>query len=179
MDSGINFDKLSAEGIEYSSFAETLISSGLIMNSDIHWYGFHTDHDFAYLLRLLTAQPIASSETQFLSDLSLIFPNFYDVKEIADMSMGGYRGGLASLCENLGVYREDDCAHQAGSDSKITAKAFFALKKFGEASIESCKGDIYGLSKTDKNTFLPTIGGSSHKSESSHCHSRKFSMESD
>jgi hypothetical protein len=81
------------------------------MNKDIHWYGFHTDHDFAYLLKLLSFQPIASTETQFMSDLSLIFPNIYDVKAIADMSMGIYRGSLSSLCEKLQVDREDTCQH--------------------------------------------------------------------
>jgi CCR4-NOT transcription complex subunit 7/8 len=120
------------------------------MNSDIHWYGFHTDHDFAYLLKMLSAQPIPSTETQFVQDLSLIFPNFYDLKTIADMSFGIYRGSLAALSEKLSVYRDDECAHQAGSDSKITAKCFFALQKIGDGSIEACKGDIYGLNQSVK-----------------------------
>ena len=111
MDSGINFDKLATEGIDYDVFTEHFISSGLIMNRDIHWYGFHTDHDFAYLLKLLSCQPIASSEKQFMSDLCLIFPNIYDVKAIADMSLGLFRSGLSSLCDKLQVYREDNCQH--------------------------------------------------------------------
>ena len=71
------------------------------------------------------------------------------------MSFGIYRGSLSALCEKLGVYREDDCAHQAGSDSKITAKSFFALLKIGDGSIEACKGDIYGLTQSIK-TVLKT-----------------------
>lgn len=54
MNSGINFDKLATDGIMHSTFAEHFITSGLLMNPDMHWYGFHTDHDFAYLLRLVT-----------------------------------------------------------------------------------------------------------------------------
>lgn len=81
------------------------------MNKDIHWHGFHTDHDFAYLLKLLAGQPIPNLESQFLSDLLLIFPNYYDSKLIADHSLGLFRGSLASLAERLGVEREDDCEH--------------------------------------------------------------------
>ena len=54
INSGINFDKLSLSGIDHNTFAEHFTTSGLIMNKDIHWYGFHTDHDFAYLLRMFT-----------------------------------------------------------------------------------------------------------------------------
>lgn len=107
--SGINFDKLASEGIGHEAFCEYFMTSGLIMNNDVHWYGFHTDHDFAYLLKLLSSQPIPATEKQFMADLSLIFPNIYDVKSIADMSMGIFRGGLSSLSDKLQVFREDDC----------------------------------------------------------------------
>jgi CCR4-NOT transcription complex subunit 7/8 len=53
MNSGIDFDKLAESGIDHATFAEYFITSGLVMNKDIHWYGFHTDHDFSYLLKLL------------------------------------------------------------------------------------------------------------------------------
>lgn len=82
--SGINFDLLAARGIEYNTFAEYFISSGLVMNKDMHWYGFHTDHDFAYLMRILSGNPLPSSVSQFLSDLRILFPNFYDIKHIAE-----------------------------------------------------------------------------------------------
>jgi CCR4-NOT transcription complex subunit 7/8 len=54
INSGINFDKLAISGIDHNTFAEHFITSGLIMNKDIHWYGFHTDHDFAYMLRMFS-----------------------------------------------------------------------------------------------------------------------------
>ena len=62
MNSGINFDKLAESGIDHNVFAENFITSGLVMNKDVHWYGFHTDHDFAYLLKLMTGLPISSTE---------------------------------------------------------------------------------------------------------------------
>lgn len=154
MNSGINFDRLCESGIDHETFAEHFITSGLIMNRDCHWYGFHTDHDFAYLLKLLTGQPIANTEAQFLSDVSLIFPNFYDIKVIADQSFGMFRSSLANLSDKLGVERDDDCEHQAGSDSKITARCFFALKQIGDGSTENCKGDIFGLTPSDIGSML-------------------------
>jgi len=54
INSGINFQKLLLHGIDHQTFAEHFITSGLIMNKDTHWYGFHTDHDFAYLLKIFT-----------------------------------------------------------------------------------------------------------------------------
>lgn len=54
------------------------------MNKDIHWYGFHTDHDFGYLQRILTGVDLPQKDNEFLTDLSLMFPNFYDIKVIAD-----------------------------------------------------------------------------------------------
>lgn len=82
--SGIDFDKLALKGINHDTFAEYFIASGLILNKDLHWYGFHTDHDFAYLMRMLTGNPLPATLSQFLSDLRIIFPNFYDIKHIAD-----------------------------------------------------------------------------------------------
>ena len=54
IDSGIQFDILAEQGIEHHIFAQYFITSGLILNKDIHWFGFHTDHDFAYLLKIFT-----------------------------------------------------------------------------------------------------------------------------
>jgi hypothetical protein len=58
------------------------------------------------------------------------------------------------LSERLGVYRDDACEHQAGSDSKITAKCFFELKKGGQELLKGCQGEIYGLSNVDKGSFI-------------------------
>jgi CCR4-NOT transcription complex subunit 7/8 len=147
MNSGINFDKLASRGIDHHTFAEHFITSGLLMNKDMHWYGFHTDHDFAYLLRMLTGSPIPEEDAKFHQELEFIFPNFYDIKVMAEISMGLFRGSLASLSERLGVYRDDECEHQAGSDSKITAKCFNELRKLGPVILSYCKGEIFGLSK--------------------------------
>lgn len=111
MNSGIDFDLLSTKGIDHLTFAEHFITSGLIMNKDVHWYGFHTDHDFAYLQRILTGNPLPPSQSQFLSELHLLFPNHYDIKHVADQALGIFRGSLTSLSEKLGVFRDDNCEH--------------------------------------------------------------------
>lgn len=84
MNSGIDFSKLEKNGIDHQTFAEHFITSGLVMNKDMHWYGFHTDHDFAYLQRILTGSPLPQSEETFYEDLAMMFPNYYDIKVIAD-----------------------------------------------------------------------------------------------
>ena len=96
--SGIDFEKLEKFGINHSSFAENFITSGLIFNSDTVWYGFHTDHDFAYLNRLITGSSIPNTEAAFLNELKIVFPNYYDIKVIAEHHEGLYRGSLATLC---------------------------------------------------------------------------------
>jgi len=111
INSGINFGKLATNGIDHVTFADHFITSGLIMNPDIHWYGFHTDHDFAYLYRVFTGQLLPVAESAFLSDLEIVFPNFYDIKVIADVTMGMFRSSLASLSDRLAVFRDDDCEH--------------------------------------------------------------------
>jgi CCR4-NOT transcription complex subunit 7/8 len=111
MNSGINFEKLEQAGIAHDSFAEHFITSGLLYNKDVHWYGFHTDHDFAYLQRMLSGNPIPKSESQFLQELSSTFPSFYDIKLVADVALGLFRGSLGSLSDRLGVFRDDSCEH--------------------------------------------------------------------
>jgi DNA polymerase III epsilon subunit-like protein len=88
-----------------------------------------------------------------LDELLILFPNFYDIKVIADTSLGMYRGSLAALCERLGVVRDDKCEHQAGSDSKITSKCFIELQKMSTKScnvVLGAHGEIFGLSRLKK-----------------------------
>ena len=81
------------------------------MNSSLQWYGFHTDHDFAYLLRLLLGGPLPMDEKSFYESLEIQFPNFYDVKVIADSYFSQFRGSLSSLSEKLTVKRDDKNEH--------------------------------------------------------------------
>jgi len=68
--------------------------SGLILNKDVHWFGFHTDHDFAYLLKVIKGDNCPLGENQFLDEVIVFFPNFYDVKIMADYHLKGFRSSL-------------------------------------------------------------------------------------
>lgn len=59
--------------------------SGFILNKEVTWYGFHTDHDFAYLLKLVKGDYLPNTENQFLDEVAIYFPNIYDVKIIANL----------------------------------------------------------------------------------------------
>jgi len=128
-------------------FAEYAITSGLLANPSTVWYGFHTDHDFAYLLKTISGEEsIPEDSNTFLKHLAVWFPTIYDLKSAARYTDDPtLQGGLAKLAYSLCVSRDDDCEHQAGSDSKLTARCFFALRKEYETSLEDTKGQVYPL----------------------------------
>jgi hypothetical protein len=90
------------------------------------------------------------SENQFLDEVARYFPNIYDVKIMADFQIrGGFRSSLLALSEKLEVTRDDNCEHQAGSDSKITAKCFIEMMKQDEKILHNISGDILGFSRSN------------------------------
>jgi hypothetical protein len=96
----------------------------------------------------MSGQDLHYEESQFFQDLSLYFPNHYDIKVMAE-----HRGSLAALSGLLGVKRDDGCEHQAGSDSKITAKCLHSMNKAatkGFNILASGHCEIFGLSKYNK-----------------------------
>lgn len=50
---GVQFERLSSEGIDFLDFAEYLEASGFVYNPNVKWVVFHGSSDFAYLLRLV------------------------------------------------------------------------------------------------------------------------------
>ena len=50
-DAGVDFQRITREGIQPNDFAELLITSGLVLNEDIKWLAFH-----AYVLQLVIWQ---------------------------------------------------------------------------------------------------------------------------
>lgn len=52
--SGIDFRNHETRGIDVNVFGELLMSSGLVLNTDVKWISFHSGYDFGYLLKLLT-----------------------------------------------------------------------------------------------------------------------------
>ena len=89
------------------------MTSGLIANPDLVWYGFHTDHDFAYLLKVISGESIPSrGPVLFMQTLKLYFPQVIDLKVIAESLMENrLRGGLNKLACSLDVLRDDSNEH--------------------------------------------------------------------
>ncbi len=143
--SGINFEILESHGIPLDLFSEYLITSGLIVNDDLHWVSFHGVYDFAYFLKYSTNLLLPEGELQFFETLKLYFPNYYDIRYLVRYN-DEFRGSLSKLGQELNVSRIGT-KHQAGSDSLITSEIFFKLKKeyLTDESIRLDKNILFGI----------------------------------
>jgi len=144
--SGIDFNSHAVRGIDVHEFGELLIGSGIVLNEDVKWLSFHSGYDYGYLLKLLTAQPMPSSEAEFFEWMQIYFPCVYDIKYLMK-SCDNLTGGLQKVAEMLNVERIGP-QHQAGSDSLLTAATFFKLRKnFFNDTIDDKKfmGILFGL----------------------------------
>ncbi|XP_015933705.1 probable CCR4-associated factor 1 homolog 6 [Arachis duranensis] len=142
--SGIDFQKNNADGIDARRFGELLMSSGIVLNDNVHWVTFHSGYDFGYLLKLLTCQNLPETQTGFFNLINLYFPTVYDIKHLMKFC-NSLHGGLNKLAELLEVERVGVC-HQAGSDSLLTSSTFRKLKEnFFSGSLQKYAGVLYGL----------------------------------
>ena len=133
--SGIDFDQHRKRGISLARFGELLMSSGLVLTEDVTWVSFHGGFDFGYLLKVLTCLPLPKTSARFFETLRLYFPSFVDIKHITDrlgQDDAPVRGldkiGLSKLGTILHLPRIGQM-HTAGSDSLLTAFAYFKLKE--------------------------------------------------
>ena len=119
--------------------------SGVVLSDKVKWVTFHAGYDFGYLLKLLTCQALPPTEAEFFHLLGLYFPRIYDMKYMMKQKEG-YHGGLSKLAEQHDVDRIGP-QHQAGSDSLLTACAFFKLArtKFSQTELANMCGILYGL----------------------------------
>ncbi|GMJ14298.1 CCR4-associated factor 1k [Hibiscus trionum] len=142
--SGIDFKKNNEKGIDAKRFGELLMSSGIVLNDNVHWVTFHSGYDFGYLLKLLTCQNLPDTQAGFFSLIKIYFPTLYDIKHLMKFC-NSLHGGLNKLAELLEVERVGIC-HQAGSDSLLTSCTFMKLKdNFFSGSLEKYSGVLYGL----------------------------------
>jgi len=143
--SGIDFKAHAERGIDVLRFGELLMVSGVVLSDKVRWVTFHAGYDFGYLLKLLTCCPLPSTEAEFFHLLGLYFPRIYYMKYMMKLK-DGYHGGLSKLAEQLDVARIGP-QHQAGSDSLLTACAFFELArtKFSREELGNTCGILYGL----------------------------------
>jgi CCR4-NOT transcription complex subunit 7/8 len=143
--SGIDFEKLQSNGIPPEIFGEYMMTSGLLLNEELHWISFHGIYDFAYFIKIVTNLPLPETEFLFFDCLKLYFPYYYDIRHLVRFN-DSFRGSLAKLGVELNVSRVGTM-HQAGSDSLITSEIFFKLKK-EYLSEDACKTDrniLFGI----------------------------------
>eukprot|EP00252_Welwitschia_mirabilis_P006847 TRINITY_DN17756_c0_g1_i1.p1 TRINITY_DN17756_c0_g1~~TRINITY_DN17756_c0_g1_i1.p1 ORF type:complete len:279 (+),score=18.51 TRINITY_DN17756_c0_g1_i1:274-1110(+) len=142
--SGIDFKKNEEQGIDSGRFAELLMSSGVVLNENVHWITFHSGYDFGYLLKLLTCRNMPADEEEFFNLLKLYFPTVYDIKYLIKFC-NNLHGGLNKLADIMDVERIGP-SHQAGSDSLLTSCIFWKLQKsFFNGHTEKYAGVLYGL----------------------------------
>ena len=123
---GINFEDFKTRGIDPIVFAEEFISSGLVLCEEVTWICFHGGFDFGYILHVLDNRALPQTENDFLELLSIFCKRFIDIKYI--MKELDMRGGLSKIGDDLHLDRIGT-PHQAGSDSHLTSKVFFELRK--------------------------------------------------
>lgn len=145
-DSGIDFARNEAQGIDVQRFGELLISSGIVLNDEVQWITFHSGYDFGYLLKVLTYTPLPPTECEFFELLQIYFPNVWDIKYLMKFC-NNLHGGLNKLAETLEVERIGP-QHQAGSDSLLTSRTFMKLIKImfsGFTGVAKHRGVLFGL----------------------------------
>lgn len=184
---GIDFALLDRDGIDPHEFASLLIPSGLVCFDDIRWISFHGGYDFGYLTKLLVCRPLPCNEVEFDQIMKLYFPSTYDVKHLMKHAIKLHNSGMATqsdptaieimqkfeqksglehIAETLKLKRLGS-AHQAGSDSLLTGRVFFELRKrvFSGAISDEHLGKVWGLGIPDFSiggagiTVGPAAGG--------------------
>ena len=159
---GLDFEAHEKNGIDSKAFGALLVSSGFTCTEDVRWISFHSGYDFAYLVKLMLIKPLPDDETEYRKYLSVFFPSIYDIKYMIktaarteDLSQDaikiinnlGQKSGLQDLANELDIKRVG-IAHQAGSDSLLTGKVFWEVKKAifnGAINDERYLGYVWGL----------------------------------
>ncbi|KAL2017693.1 hypothetical protein VTK56DRAFT_1853 [Thermocarpiscus australiensis] len=168
---GIDFALLERDGIDPHEFASLLIPSGLVCFDDVRWISFHGGYDFGYLTKLLVCRPLPCDEVEFDQIMKLYFPSTYDVKHLMKHAIKLHnsgmltpsdpssteilqkfeqKSGLEHIAETLKLKRVGS-AHQAGSDSLLTGRVFFELRKriFNGEISDDHLGKVWGLGIPD------------------------------
>ena len=138
--SGIDFKKNNEKGIHAQRFGELLMSSGMVLNDNVHWVTFHGGYDFGYIVKLLTGRKLPPTHADFFNLIKLYFPIVYDIKHL--MKFHDLYGGLNRLAKLLDVERIGVC-HQAGSDSLLTSCVYRKVREqYFDGSIEKYAGVV-------------------------------------
>ena len=146
-DAGIKFDDMAEHGIDHMVFGDFLMSSGLVINTDVQWITFHGCYDFAYLVKLLLNSPLPQLMSEFMNYIQHLFPVIWDVKVLINDIQEWKNDSLSKLAMKLDLKRSG-ITHQAGSDALLTANIFFKImkQKHPNGFPESMCNKVFGLS---------------------------------
>ncbi|CAB4294078.1 unnamed protein product [Prunus armeniaca] len=148
---GLDFARLGQFGISVAEFVFGFLRVLRIHRGlhDLTWVCFHGLYDLAYLLKLLTQKPLPDSVVMFAKALGVVFGIIYDIKFMARYCKGFFGGeiGLARVAKLLDVERSGE-AHQAGSDSLLTAAVFSKMNATFRSVAGMSQGCLYGISPT-------------------------------
>lgn len=185
---GLDLELHEKNGIDPEQFGALLISSGLVLLEDVRWISFHSGYDFGYLVKLMLCKPLPEDETEYRKLLSIFFPSVYDIKYMIKHAQKthaandspltpqaanilnnlGQKSGLQDLADELGIKRTG-IAHQAGSDSLLTGKIFWEVRKSifnGTIDDDIYLGQVWGLNgmgsslgPTTAGAYMPNSNG--------------------
>ncbi|KAI9818397.1 MAG: hypothetical protein M1827_000455 [Pycnora praestabilis] len=165
---GLDFQAHEKNGIDPFEFGALLMTSGMVLLDDVRWISFHSGYDFGYLMKIMLCRPLPDDESEFSNLLKIFFPSIYDIKFLLKHATRtgvvntntpltpsatqiiqslGQKGGLQDLAEELSVKRAGT-QHQAGSDSLVTGKVFWELRRAvfnGVIDDAQYLGQIWGL----------------------------------
>ncbi|KAK7364632.1 hypothetical protein VNO80_13372 [Phaseolus coccineus] len=151
---GMDFDKNRKYGVSIVRFAELMMLSGLLCNSNIQWIAFHSAYDFGYMVKILSQrffymQPFLPANLYDFLQLVKFFFGYrvYDVKHLIRFCPN-LHGGLDRVSEYLGLDNSARKSHHAGSDSLVTLQVFNKIKTLyfdTEMDLPKHAGVVYGL----------------------------------
>lgn len=143
----ISFESLLKNGIDLDDFKNAYEKSGLHLNPLLTWVSFHGAYDFAYMIKILTRQPLPETLKGFNDLKKSIFSSVYDVKMLIQGNDVLQNYSLDKLSQ---VFRITPLGtlHQAGTDAFVTGELFFGVKSnLHDHKIKKFENKLYGLNK--------------------------------
>ncbi|XP_037491796.1 putative CCR4-associated factor 1 homolog 8 [Jatropha curcas] len=157
-DHGINFEKLKNDGIDIRFFSDAFVHI-LAKHRNLKWITFHGLYDMAHMVTMVTKSSLPPSSLDFTELIANVFGCYvFDIKYIATFCDGLSKGelGLEKLAKILRVKRVGG-AHQAGSDSLLSATVFSRLKTVYGIDESRHVGFLYGIGNRIRKSVRPRV----------------------
>ncbi|CAN0861454.1 Probable CCR4-associated factor 1 homolog 5 [Linum grandiflorum] len=153
---GIDFEKHRAYGIKRTQFAVQFCNLMARKTTPLIWVTFHGLYDFAHIIKVLTNAAMPEMPSGFRDLLGNSFEEIVDLKVMAKFCHGisDMEVGLQKLADLLSIKREGE-AHQAGSDSLLTAMVFSTMRRRFQVHKHVYTDYLYGI--TERIGRTPTI----------------------